>query len=46
MLIFIDSFKLCVVNKANIEIVDPNPVNLNLDNVKYHKMTASQYIDI
>ncbi len=34
-----------VVNKANIEIVDPNPVNLNLDNVKYHKMTASQYID-
>ena len=32
-------------NNASIEIIDPNPVKLNLKNTKYYKMTASQYIE-
>lgn len=32
-------------NKAAIEIVDPDPVNLAYDNVLYHRMTASEYIE-
>ncbi len=31
-------------NKSIIEIVDPKPISLNIDNVKYHKMTANEYI--
>ena len=33
-----------IKNNANIEIVDPKPVNLNIDDIKYHKMTAKEYI--
>ena len=33
-----------LLNNANIEIVDPDPVNLNLNNIKYHKMKAAEYI--
>ena len=33
-----------LLNNANIEIVDPDPVDLNLNNIKYHKMKAAEYI--
>ena len=32
-------------SKAVIEIVDPNPINLNVNNIKYYKMKASEYIN-
>ena len=31
-------------NNAKVEIVDPNPVNLSIENVIYHKMTALEFI--
>ena len=31
-------------NNAKVEIVDPKPVNLNIENVIYHKMTALEFI--
>ncbi|MBF95703.1 MAG: sirtuin [Pelagibacterales bacterium] len=33
------------INNADIEIVDPNPIDLNINKAKYHKMTARQYIN-
>ena len=32
-------------NNTTIEIVDPNPINLELENIKYFKMTAEEYIN-
>ena len=31
-------------NNARIEIVDPDPVDLNINEIEYHRMTASEYI--
>lgn len=31
-------------NNAIIEIVDPNPIDLGIKNIKYHKLKASEYI--
>ena len=31
-------------NKCEIEIVDPNPINLGLENIVYHKMTGKEFI--
>ena len=31
-------------SKADIEIVDPNPINLDIKNIKYHRKTALEYI--
>ena len=31
-------------NNAKVEIVDPKPINLNIENVIYHKMTALEFI--
>ncbi len=31
-------------NNARIEIVDPDPVDLNINGIEYHRMTASEYI--
>ena len=32
-------------NNSTLEIVDPNPINLELENVSYFKMTAEEYIN-
>ena len=31
-------------NNAKVEIVDPKPVNLSIENIIYHKMTALDFI--
>ncbi len=31
-------------NNTKIEVVDPNPVNLNIDNVLYRSMSAEEYV--
>ena len=31
-------------NNAKVEIVDPNPINLSIKNIIYHKMTALEFI--
>ena len=31
-------------NNAKIEIVDPDPVDLNISGIEYHRMTANEYI--
>ena len=31
-------------NNAKVEIVDPKPINLNIENIIYHKMTALEFI--
>ena len=31
-------------NNAKVEIVDPNPINLSIENIIYHKMTALEFI--
>ena len=31
-------------NNAKVEIVDPEPINLKIENVIYHKMTALEFI--
>ncbi len=35
---------IAVTNAISIEIVDPEPVQLNYPNVRYHRMEASEYI--
>ena len=34
-----------ISNNSLIEVVDPNPINLDLENVNYYKMTAEEYIN-
>ena len=38
------ALRYALQNNAQIEIVDPEPIDLNIDNIKYHKMTASEYV--
>ena len=38
------ALRYALQNNAQIEIVDPKPVDLNIDNIKYHKMTAGEYV--
>lgn len=38
------ALEIAAQNGANVEIVDPNPVRIDQANVKYHKMTAMDYI--
>ncbi len=33
-----------ISNNSLIEIVDPNPIDLKIEKIKYHKMTAENYI--
>ena len=33
-----------IKKRVAIDVIDPEPINLNLPNVKYHKMTALEYI--
>ena len=34
-----------ISNNSLIEVVDPNPINLDLENINYYKMTAEEYIN-
>ena len=34
-----------IKKRVAIDVIDPEPINLNLPNVKYHKMTALEYIN-
>ena len=38
------ALKKAINNNAKVEIVDPKPINLNIENVIYHKMTALEFI--
>ena len=39
------ALKYAVSNLAQIEIVDPAPIELGIKNIKYHKMLASEYVE-
>ena len=38
------ALRYALSNNARIEIVDPDPIDLNISAIEYHKMTASEYI--
>ena len=38
------ALRYAISNNARIEIIDPDPIDLNISGIKYHKMTASEYI--
>ena len=38
------ALRFAIANKAIIEIVDPNPVDIGIDGIIYHKMSAKEYI--
>ena len=38
------ALRYALSNNAKIEIVDTDPIDLNISGIKYHKMTASEYI--
>ena len=38
------ALRYALSNNARIEIVDPDPVDLNITGIEYHRMTASEYI--
>ena len=38
------ALRYALSNNARIEIVDPDPVDLNINGIEYHRMTASEYI--
>ena len=38
------ALRYALSNNAKIEIVDPDPIDLNISGIKYHKMKASEYI--
>ena len=38
------ALRYALSNNARIKIVDPDPIDLNIGGIEYHKMTASQYI--
>ena len=38
------ALRYALSNNARIEIIDPDPIDLNISGIKYHKMTASEYI--
>ena len=40
------ALKYALSNSARIEIVDPNPLNLGLKNIKYHKILATEYVEL
>ena len=38
------ALETAINNNAKVEIVDPKPISLNIENVIYHKMTALEFI--
>ena len=40
------ALRIAVSRGINIEIVDPDPVKLNYDNIIYHNITAEEYCDM
>jgi NAD-dependent deacetylase len=38
------ALRYAIQNNAKIEIVDPNPVDIGIDNIIYHQMSAKEYI--
>ena len=38
------ALEIAIEKGCLIEVVDPNPIELNISGVKYHRLTASQYI--
>ena len=38
------ALRYALSNDARIEIVDPDPIDLNISGIKYHKMKATEYI--
>ena len=40
------ALKIAISRGIEIEIVDPDPIQVNYDNIVYHKMTAEEYCDM
>ena len=38
------ALRTALSNEANIEVVDPQPINLGYERIEYHKMTAAEYV--
>ena len=38
------ALRTALANDADIEVVDPQPIELGYDRIKYHRMTAAAYV--
>ncbi|MEL7311758.1 MAG: hypothetical protein AAFN07_09630 [Pseudomonadota bacterium] len=38
--------QVAMTKRLLVEIVDPNPVDIGYDGATYHRMRASEYVDI
>jgi len=40
------ALRIAIARRIKIEIVDPDPVKLDYDNIIYHNITAEEYCDM
>ena len=40
------ALRTAIANGIEVEIVDPEPIKLNYNKVRYHEMTAEEYCNI
>ena len=38
------ALRTALTNKAAIEVVDPQPIDLGYERIEYHEMTAAEYV--
>ncbi|NBR34583.1 MAG: sirtuin, partial [Rhodobacteraceae bacterium] len=38
------ALRFALTNEAEIDVVDPNPIDLGLEHVEYHRMSAQDYV--
>ena len=38
------ALRTALANDADIEVVDPQPIDLGYERIKYHRMTAAKYV--
>lgn len=38
------ALRIALSNQAKIEVIDPEPINLDSETIQYHKITAAEYI--
>ena len=38
------ALRTALTNKAAIEVVDPQPIDLGYERIEYHRMTAAEYV--
>ena len=39
-----NALRTALTNKAAIEVVDPQPIDLGYERIEYHRMTAAEYV--